>query len=151
VPATFFYGSYMNPEVLRDVGLAPGDARAARLAGHDLVIAPRANLIPSERAVAYGVVAGLAHDELERLYAHAREALGEVYLPEPVLVELLGGGFVPALCYLCPRMEPRPAEAAYVERILAPARALGFPDWYLARIASFGPQSSSSPPSPPPL
>jgi hypothetical protein len=150
VPATFFYGSYMNLDVLAGVGVVPGEVRVARLPGYDLVIAPRANLIPSERAVAYGIVAGLAHDELERLYAHAREALGEVYLPEPVLVELLGGGFVPALCYLCPRMEPRPAEAAYVERILAPARALGFPGWYLARIASFGPQSSS-PPSPPPL
>jgi hypothetical protein len=36
-------------------------------------------------------------------------------------------------------MASRPADAAYVERILAPAERFGFPPWYLEKIRSFKP------------
>jgi hypothetical protein len=74
---------------------------------------------------------------LARLYAHARDVLGEVYLPEAVLVQTRIGLWRPALCYLCPEMTPRAADNAYVERIVEPARAFGFPKWYIARLESF--------------
>src|SRR5262245_29355924 len=135
----FFYGSYMNFAVLREVGLEPGQWEAARLDGFDICIRPRANLIRSDRNCVYGIVATATHAELARLYAHAREVLGEVYLPEAVLVQTRAGLWRPALCYLCPEMAPRPADHAYVERIVAPARAFGFPDWYIARLESFRP------------
>ena len=136
----FFYGSYMNPDVLRDLGLEPGKLEPARLSGFDIVIAPRANLVRSDQHAVYGVCAGATHEEIDRLYAHARSVLGEVYLPEPVLVELLDGTLRPALCYLCPEMAPRPAETGYVERILGPAEKFGFPPWYVERIRSFKPK-----------
>jgi hypothetical protein len=85
----------------------------------------------------YGVLATATHAELERLYAHAHQVLGEVYLPEAVLAEQLGGGLRPALCYIAPAMRAAPADPAYVERILRPARELGFPASYLARIERF--------------
>jgi hypothetical protein len=65
--------------------------------------------------------------------------LGEVYQPEAVLVETLDGQWRPALCYFAPAMEPRPATADYVERIAAPAKAFGFPEWYVQRIEGFRP------------
>jgi hypothetical protein len=133
----FFYGSYMNRDVLAEVGLAPARWEVARLGGFDIRIEPRANLVRSERDCVYGILATATHAELGRLYAHARDVLGEVYLPEAVLAETPDGGWRAALCYLRPAMEPRPAEDAYVERILGPARAHGFPDWYLRRIESF--------------
>ena len=42
----FFYGSYINFDVLQEAGLVPGEWEVARLPGFDLEIAPRANLIP---------------------------------------------------------------------------------------------------------
>jgi hypothetical protein len=45
--AVFFYGSYMNRAVLAEVGLAPDLWEPTSLAGFDIVIAPRANLILS--------------------------------------------------------------------------------------------------------
>ena len=134
---TFFYGSYMNPSVLREVDLVPERFEVARLPGFDIRIEPRANLVPSDSATVYGVLAPATHAELERLYAHARDVLGETYHPHPVLAERIEGGYRPALCYIAPAMEPRPATSDYVDRILAPARERGFPDWYLARILSF--------------
>jgi hypothetical protein len=137
----FFYGSYMNPDVLREADLEPGNLEPARLSGFDIVIGPRANLVRSDRHVGYGVCARATHQELDRLYAHARNVLDEIYLPEPVLAELLDGSSRPALCYLCPEMSPRPAEAAYVDRILSPAERFRFPPWYVERIRSFKPGS----------
>lgn len=135
----FFYGSYINPAVLREVDLAPDRIEVARLPGFDIEVRPLANLVPSDRHTVYGVLATATHAELERLYAHAREVLGGVYLPRAVLAHTLQGGMEPALCYIAPRQAPRPAAPVYLERILEPARALGFPDWYLRRLESFRP------------
>jgi gamma-glutamyl AIG2-like cyclotransferase len=138
-PWTFFYGSYMNPGVLREVDIVPERFEVARLAGYDIVIAPRANLVPSPDQCVYGLGAQVTHAELTRLYAHAQDVLGETYLPHAVLVETREGRWLPALCYLAPAMEPRPAELAYVDRIVAPAREHGFPEAYLARLERFRP------------
>jgi gamma-glutamyl AIG2-like cyclotransferase len=138
---TFFYGSYMNPAVLAEVQIHPARFEVARLDGYDIRIAPRANLVPSPERCVYGVLAEVTHAELTRLYAHALDVLGETYLPHPVLVQAWGaapGGWSPALCYLAPSMTPARPDPAYVERILAPARQLGLPEWYLARLRAAG-------------
>jgi hypothetical protein len=135
----FFYGSYMNVAVLREVGYVPERWEAARLGGFDIVIRPRANLVRSAEHCVYGVLATATHAELDRLYAHAQGVLGEKYLPEAVLAETMEGAWRPALCYLAPAMEPRPAANDYIDRIAGPAREYGFPEWYVRRIESFRP------------
>jgi hypothetical protein len=133
----FFYGSYINLAVLREVGLVPEQWEVARLSGFDIRIQPRANLVRSERHCVYGILATATHAELERLYTHARDVLGEVYLPEAVLVQTTSGLWQSALCYLCPEMRPQPADNNYIDRIVGPARQFGFPEWYIARLESF--------------
>ena len=133
----FFYGSYINLEVLKEVNLVPEHWEVARLPGFDIRIEPRANLVRSEQNCVYGIVATATHSQLERLYAHAKDVLGEIYLPEAVLVETMDGKCRPALCYIAPSMDPRPAANDYIDRIAKPAREYGFPDWYVQRIESF--------------
>src|SRR4029453_6399056 len=60
----FFYGSYMNPAVLREVGIVPERFEVARLDGYDIRIAPRPNLMPSTKHCAYGVLVEATHAEL---------------------------------------------------------------------------------------
>jgi hypothetical protein len=137
----FFYGSYINFEVLREVDLVPGEWEVARAPGFDIRIMPRANLVRSDRHTAWGINATATHEELERLYAgHAKGVLGETYLPEAIVTFNADGRIRPAMTYICPYMEPCQAEAAYVERIVAPARRLGFPEWYIDRIERFRPK-----------
>ena len=133
----FFYGSYMNRVVLAEVGMSPEVWNPAVLPGFDIRIAPRANLIRAPKEVVFGVLASATREELERLYTHARQVLGETYLPEAVLVHTAPGGGQAALCYIAPDMREGPPDPAYVERILKPARELGFPEWYVARLQSF--------------
>jgi hypothetical protein len=135
----FFYGSYMNADVLKDVGLAPDHFEVAKLDGFDIRIEPLANLVPSPQRCVYGLLAHATHAELERLYAHAREVLGATYLPHPVLVETADAGLRPALCYLAPAMTSGATAADYLDRILQPARQFRFPRWYLQRLESFRP------------
>jgi hypothetical protein len=130
----FFYGSYMNRAVLREVDFVPERFEVARLDGYDIRIAPRANLVASTEACVWGVLAEATHSQLARLYAHAKDVLGETYLPHPVLAQTRAGAWLPALCYIAPSMVPRPPDPAYVDRIVQPARELGFPDWYVSRL-----------------
>jgi hypothetical protein len=133
----FFFGSYMNPDVLREVGIVPVEWEVARLHGFDIAILPLANLVRSEQHCVYGVLAMATHAELVRLYAHAKDVLGETYLPYPVCVETLDGKSRPALCYMAPTMEPRPADRAYLDLILGPAREFRLPAWYVERLERF--------------
>jgi AIG2-like family len=134
---TFWYGSYMNTAVLAEVDLRPDSFEVARLDAFDIRIEPLANLVRSDGSAVYGVLAQATHEELDRLYAHARNVLGAVYLPEAVLVQTRDLTWRPALCYIASEMEARPAERAYVERILRPARDLGFPSWYVKKLEGF--------------
>jgi len=134
----FFYGSYMNPDVLREVEIVPVEWEVARLNGFDIAIRPRANLIRSEQHCVYGVLTTATHTQLARLYAHAQDVLGETYLPFPVCVEALDGKSRPALCYIAPVMAAKPVEPKYLQLILQPAREFRLPRWYVERLEQFG-------------
>lgn len=138
--AVFFYGSYMNRGVLREVGLELEELEVARLSGWDIAIHPRANLVRADSECVHGIVTRCTHDELTRLYGHARDVLGEVYLPEAVMVETRNGHWRPALCYVAHDMAPAPAEAAYVDRIVDAACEHGLPADYVARLEACRPR-----------
>ena len=135
--AVFFYGSFINPAVLAQCGLLPDQLEVARLPGFDICIQPLANLIRSDEHCAYGVLTTATHAELARLYDFARNQLGGTYLPQAVFVESRDGAWRPALCYIAPEMSPAPAAPDYVDRIVGPARTLGFPAAYIARLERF--------------
>ncbi len=134
----FFYGSFINPDVLRGAGLVPDRVEVARLGGFDIVIRPLANLVRSDQHSVYGILVTATHAELGRLYDYARDKLGGSYLPEAVLAETNGTGR-PALCYIAPERGPGTASNDYIDRIVVPARRHGFPAWYLARLEAFRP------------
>ena len=134
---TFFYGSYMNPAVLREVDLIPDRIEVARLPGFDIEIHPLANLVASDQHTVYGILATATHAELERLYAHSRDVLGGAFFPQAVLAHTLSGQAEPALCYIAPKLIAGPASREYVARIVEPARTYGFPLWYVSRLESF--------------
>ena len=134
----FFYGSYINLDVLKEADLIPGQHEVATLPGFDIYIEPRANLVRDQMSMVYGILATATHDELDRLYTdHAKGKLGETYLPEAVVVLDSVGRLQPALTYIAPEMNKQPAEKDYVERIAIPAERYGFPADYIAKLRGF--------------
>ncbi len=134
--ATFFYGSFMNAGVLAKADVHPEGARVATLDDWELTIAPRATLVPRPGRRVYGILAGLSHTELDRLYAKDWFGFG-AYLPEAVIVADASGRGVPALCWVAAQTEGGKPTAEYLEKMLAVAREHAFPEDYVRHIRSF--------------
>ena len=64
----FFYGLFMDPELLTEQGLNPGNTSIASLPGYQLKIGERASLLESEGACCHGTVIELDNAELQALY-----------------------------------------------------------------------------------
>ncbi|MGH9534291.1 MAG: gamma-glutamylcyclotransferase family protein [Terriglobales bacterium] len=130
---SFFYGLFMDVDVLRRGGAAPVDPRRAYVEDFALRIGARATLVALAGARAYGMLIALTHAELERLYG----APGlDHYRPEAVLARLMGDdASVPALCYNL-RVEPSSHEANpdYTAQLQRTLRDLGFPAEYINSI-----------------
>jgi hypothetical protein len=129
----FFYGLFMDLDILREGGVAPVNPRRAYVDDFALRIGQRATLLPSAGARAYGMLFALTHSELERLYAAPSL---EQYRPEAVLAQPLEGTPAPAVCYNL-REAPRPHERnpEYAARLQRALNKLGFPQEYVASVS----------------
>jgi hypothetical protein len=77
-------------------------------------------------------------DPTSTLMYCARPISVKEFLKHPAsVVNRADGTAAAALCYLSHDMQVAGADAGYVDRILKPAQAYGFPKWYLDHIASF--------------
>jgi hypothetical protein len=81
----FFYGLFMDPELLRANGFQPANGRRACVSGMALRIGRRATLVPDPTGTVHGFVFGLTHQEIDRLYQEPSVA---IYRPEAVIARL---------------------------------------------------------------
>lgn len=136
----FFYGLFMDVELLREMGFHPVPIGPAELGGYALHIGDKATLLPRRGAKSYGIVMDLSDEEATALYASPGVS---DYRPEEVAVTLLADGSVrPALCYNLPEIDLAAApNVEYAEKLSALVRALGFPSRYAREIARWGDSS----------
>ena len=128
----FFYGLFMDEDLLRMKGVIHPNLRLATLKGFQLRIGNRATLVPAQSGQVFGLVASLSHNDLERLYS---EPSVQAYKPEAVLVQLSNLDVLPALCFNL--LEPPSADegnAEYASKLRALARRLNFPEEYISSI-----------------
>lgn len=128
----FFYGLFMDAEVLCEAGVRPAHPRRAQVADFALRIGRRATLIPATGERVYGMLMALTHEELDRLY---RGPGLEAYRPEAVLARPFDGDPVPALCYNLPQA-PAADERnpQYARRLREVLEKLEFPADYIESI-----------------
>lgn len=129
----FFYGLFMDADILRDNGVQPEKPRQAFVDGFALRIGQRATLVPCGGLRVYGMLFALTHAEIDRLYGGPGL---ELYRPEAGLAVTLDGATTPALCYNL-REQPRPEERnpEYAARLRRTLSALKFPPDYVASIS----------------
>jgi hypothetical protein len=130
--AVFFYGLFMDENLLRAKGLHPRDAELASVDGFALRIGQRAALVATAGSRVHGLVMSVPLDELERLYS---EPSVQAYQPQALLAELAGGGTIAALCYNLP--QPPAAtdrNPEYVAKLRAVAEKVGLPPEYIASL-----------------
>jgi hypothetical protein len=128
----FFYGLFMDRQLLEGKGIRPEDVRLAAVPGFGLRLGARAALAPAPGAEVHGVLMKLSHADLEKLYS---EPSVQAYRPEPVLAVARNGAAVAALCYNLPE-PPAPDErnAEYAAKLRALAQRIGLPSEYVSSI-----------------
>ena len=128
----FFYGLFMDDNLLRSKEILPMNPRRASVEGFGLRIGKRATLVPARHERSYGMVMGLTHEELKTLYSGPGL---EHYRPEAVSCTTLSGEPVCALCYNLPNA-PAPDEVneEYAGELRAVLTKLGFPAEYVERV-----------------
>src|ERR1700674_543933 len=127
----FFYGLFMDADLLRTKGAKPKNIRAACGPGFAFRIGQRATLLRNPDSPAYGILMELTHDGIEYLYS---EGSVRAYRPEAVLCELGDGSRVPALCFnLIVPPAPEEANSEYAAKLRDLARRLGLPPDYVER------------------
>ena len=126
----FFYGLFMDQDLLRAKGIDPQAVALASVPGFALRIGQRAAIAPSPNGRVHGVVMSLTLSELERLYS---EPSVQAYKPQGVLAQLAGGGTTAALCYNLP--EPPSASERnpeYAAKLRIVAEKVGLAPDYIA-------------------
>ena len=91
----FFYGLYMDPEILKSKAVNPRSPRVGYADGYKLRIGDMATLLRDADSKAYGLVYSLTHEEVDLLYA--KSGL-DMYVSEALLVTLDSGESIPTLC-----------------------------------------------------
>jgi hypothetical protein len=130
--AVFFYGLFMDADLLRTKGVDPVNIRPASVPGFVLRIGQRATLLPEPGARSYGIVMELTHSEIDQLYA---EPSVGACRPEPVLAELSDGTEILALCFnLIEPPIPTERNSEYAAKLRTLGGRLGLPSDYLATI-----------------
>ena len=121
----FFYGLYMDPEILKARGVEPRNPHKAVATGYRLRVGKMATLLKEKNAKAYGIVYELTHDDVNALYWGAGL---DAYVAEALVVELEGGEQAIVLC--CNLLEPPKEDESnpkYLDKLILCMEQLGVP------------------------
>lgn len=125
----FFYGLFMDEDLLRSKGVTVTQFRPASVLGFQLRIGVRASLVPSQSGHVYGLIASISHAEIERLYS---EPSVQDYRPEAILAHLDTGETLAVLCFnLVDPPSAADRNPEYASKLRALAERLGFPADYV--------------------
>ncbi len=123
---------------MKEKDLFPEKYEVAKLHDFDIYIQPIANLIPSDSHLVYGILIATSREKHQKiLTALTQGTMGNIYLPEAVLVETLEKKWQPALCYIASRTEHKPTNSDYIEPFIATTKEWKFPEWYIKHLESF--------------
>jgi len=130
----FFYGLFMDADLLRDKGLNPTDPELARVEGYGLRIGARAMLEASSGERAFGSIMDLGEEELAMLYGDKSVA---DYEPKPLLAIDTRGKSREVISYLLPMEKASGRNREYARLLALAARKVGLPDDYIDEIETW--------------
>ena len=132
--SVFFYGLFMDEDLLRQKGLNPFDFKLASVTGYGLRIGARATLEASKSEQVFGSVVTLKADELKRLYSE--ESVAD-YVPTRLPVTDMQGHCAEAISYILPMALLSGRNPGYARSLLVAADKIGLPGAYLKTIESW--------------
>ena len=121
----FFYGLFMDENVLRAKGVQPERPRKAVVDGYQLRIGQRAMLVAQASSKAYGMVYALSDNDLKSLYS---EPGLNMYRAETVVARFEDGSRAALSTYNLPEeFADEETNGEYAAKLRAVLERLGFP------------------------
>jgi len=127
----FFYGLFMDKDILKKNGINSSNPRKGYLNNYTLKIGNRASLIQCEKEKAHGIIMTINDEEIIKLYAEKSVA---DYIPEKVEVVTETKEHIIATCYNLPLELLTGTNELYAKSLYKLAKKLNFPKEYLTRI-----------------
>lgn len=127
----FFYGLFMDVDLLVKQGIAPENVSIGWVDDFVIRISQRATMMQNAGGRVYGVLMDVNSGDLERLYAE--ESVAD-YVAETVCVKLEDGEQVDAACYNLPQEKIVGENKDYAKQLLKLASRLSFPKSYTEQI-----------------
>lgn len=127
----FFYGLFMDINVLLEKGIEPKHPRKAYLKDYTLRIGERASLMYSKGDICHGILMVCDKYSLQKLYSEPSVA---DYVPEEVTVTTEQEESISALCYNLPPELIKGTNTTYALSLYKLAGHLEFPSAYLEKI-----------------
>nr|WP_299069939.1 gamma-glutamylcyclotransferase [uncultured Allomuricauda sp.] len=128
----FFYGLFMDEDLLIGNGINPLNPRKGHLNNYTLKIGNRASLIQTKGEKAYGIVMTVNEEEITKLYS---EKSVSDYIPEKVNVISETNEHITATCYNLPLELLTGTNELYTKSLYKLAEKLNFPKEYLRTIS----------------
>ncbi|MEP1096047.1 MAG: gamma-glutamylcyclotransferase [Cyclobacteriaceae bacterium] len=130
----FFYGLFMDVDILLKNGIKPSNPRKGILDDYALKIGNRASLVPCQNEKSYGIVMTVDTNAIHNLYAETSVA---DYVPEEVNIIINTNDAITATCYNLPSELLTETNGSYAIALHKLAKKEGFPDDYLEKIKSY--------------
>ncbi len=133
----FFYGLFMDVNLLRDLGAEPRDVQVAELPGFDIEVPDYVYVVRRPGASVVGILATLSSAEVEALYDKPKY---RDYRRRRLMVKDAAGHQVAAECYILDKPvkpEPSGTRPDYAPKLHALAGELRLPEWYVDRLGEF--------------
>ena len=121
----FFYGSFMDPGILKERGVKIKQFVVSKLSGFQLRFQPLANLIKFERDSVHGLAYYLPNEEIRMLYEKPID--GVYYYPIPVEILDAEDQKILALCYITKPIPKQIPTDAYLQIISKIYKLYEFP------------------------
>lgn len=130
----FFYGLFMDGDLLRKKGLHPTQGKIAFAQGYGLRIGERATLVKSESERSYGIIMNLSEEESENLYSDPSVS---DYIAEQIEATELNGASYKVTCYNLPISKLSGSNKEYAKSLSIVAQKLGLPQTYVSEILTW--------------
>ena len=127
----FFYGLFMDSELLKQKGFNPSTSVLASVEGYGLRIGERASLVESENERTYGLIISLDSDELKALYGE--ESVLD-YVPEILTATTSNNEKIEVTAYNLPPEKLKGRNKDYARSLAILAKKIGLPSEYIEQI-----------------
>jgi hypothetical protein len=130
----FFYGLFMDEDLLKAKGLNPSNTKLAQVAGYGLRIGQRATLENSKAERTFGSIIELSSEEAGMLYS---EKSVVDYVPKQLVAIDMQGNSLDVVSYILPMKNLSGSNSEYARSLALTAKKIGLPVEYINEIETW--------------